>query len=196
MNSPMLAGCALAASAGLNAYIPLLVLAIAGRASDKVDLVRPYGFLGSTLTIVIILALLTIEIIVDKIPRLDYINDLVQSVLRPASGGLILMAITHATRPVNPFVAMVLGLAIAAAVHIYKMLARPGITAATNGLGNPMVSMVEDGLSGVTAITAVLLPILGVAVALVSAWLLRLTYRGARRFGAARISARPSSLRR
>ncbi len=196
LDSPMLAGSALAASAGLNAYAPLLILAIAGRASTKVDLVRPYGFLGSTLCIFILLALLTIEIVVDKIPQTDYINDLIQSVIRPASGALVLMAITRATNPVNPLVALMLGLVLGAAVHIYKMMSRPAITEATNGLANPMVSMVEDALSAITSILAVMLPVLGVLAALVSGFLLRLTYRGARRFGGSRYVAKPSTLRR
>jgi len=191
----MLAGCALAASAGLNAYAPLLVLAIAGRASGNVDLVRPYGFLGSTLSIFIILTLLTIEIVVDKIPRIDYINDLIQSVLRPASGALVFMAITRATNPVNPLVAMLIGLILGASVHVYKMLSRPAITEATNGLGNPMVSMIEDGLSGVTSILAVLMPILGLVSAVASGFLLRFTYRAARRFGRTRIVVKPVTLR-
>lgn len=196
MDSPMLAGCALAASAGLNAYVPLLVLAIAGRATEKVDLVRPYGFLGSTPAIFIILALLTIEIILDKIPRLDSINDLVQSIIRPAAGGLAVMAITRASNPVNPLIAMIIGLVIAAAVHLYKMLSRPAITVATHGLGNPMVSMVEDALSAITSVLAVLVPIAGAASVLASAFLLRWTYRAVRRFGGSRLVARPSTFRR
>jgi hypothetical protein len=192
----MLAGCALAASAGLNAYIPLLVLAIAGSATDKVDLVRPYGFIGSLGGILIILGLLTIDVIVDKIPRLDYFNDLVQSIIRPAAGALALMAITRATSPVNPLVAMIIGLILAGAVHVYKMLNRPAITEATHGLGNPFVSMIEDALSAVTAILAVLLPILGAVAVVVSAYLLRSTYRLVRRFGGSRLIGHPSTLRR
>lgn len=192
----MLAGCALAASAGLNAYIPLLVLAIAGSATDKVDLVRPYGFIGSLGGILIILGLLTIDVIVDKIPRLDYFNDLVQSIIRPAAGALALMAITRASSPVNPLVAMIIGLILAGAVHVYKMLNRPAITKATHGLGNPFVSMIEDALSAITAILAVLLPILGAVAIVVSAYLLRSTYRLVRRFGGSRLVGHPSTLRR
>jgi uncharacterized membrane protein len=192
----MLAGCALAASAGLNAYIPLLALAIAGNATSKVDLVRPYGFLGSFGAILIILALLTIELIVDKIPRLDYFNDLVQSIIRPAAGALALMAITRASDRVNPLVAMIVGLVIAGAVHVYKMMNRPAITEATHGLGNPFVSMIEDALSAVVAILAVLVPFAGAVAAVVSAYLLRSTYRLVRRFGGSRLVARPTTLRR
>ena len=192
----MLAGCALAASAGLNAYAPLLVLAIAGRASDRIDLVRPYGFLGSTLCIFVLLTLLTIEIVVDKIPQTDYINDLVQSIVRPAAAALALMAITRAANPVNPLVAMIIGLSLGAGVHVYKMVSRPAITEATNGLGNPMVSMVEDALSAITSILAVLLPLFGVVAAIGSGFLLRTTYRSARRFGGARSLGKPSTLRR
>lgn len=196
MQSPLLAGFALAASAGLNAYIPLLVLAIAGRASNNVDLVRPYGFLGSTLSIAILLALLTIEIFVDKIPRAASINDLIQSVLRPASGALALMAVTRAANPVNPLVVMIIGLVIASAVHVYKMTSRPAISAATKGLGDPMVSMVEDGLASITAVAAVLLPVAGIVCAIVSGFLLRAAYRIALRFGRSRFIMGPAFLHR
>jgi hypothetical protein len=172
-------GFGLAASAGLNAFIPLLVVALADRISDSFNLGRPYDFLSSSTGIIIILSLLTIEIVVDKIPKADHINDLVQSAIRPASGAVLFMAVVNKGDELHPLVAMFFGLVVAGAVHWYKTTARPAITIQTNGVGNPFVSMVEDAISTVIAVLSVIVPLIGFISALVGLYLLRATYRWA-----------------
>jgi hypothetical protein len=162
VESPFLTGLGLAAPAGLNAYIPLLVLALSDRLSDDVTLEQPYDFLSSTWGIVILLLLLTVEIVVDKIPGLDHANDLLQSVVRPAAGAVLLMAATNDEGIINPVVAMVLGLGVAGGVHAVKTISRPAVTVSTGGMGNPIVSMIEDGVAVLASILAILLPILAV----------------------------------
>ena len=164
MESTFLTGLGLAGPAGLNAYIPLLVLAIADRASDKVNLEQPYDFISSTWGILILLALLTIEIVVDKIPGFDHANDLLQSTIRPAAGAVVLMAVTNEQGVINPVVAMLLGLGTAGAVHAVKTVSRPAVTVSTGGMGNPIVSIIEDGVAIVVSILAIILPILAVIV--------------------------------
>ena len=154
-------GIVLAAAAGLNAYIPLLGLALADRALSSVTLARPYDVLSSTGGIVVLLILLTIEIIVDKIPRLDHINDFINSAIRPASGALCLMAVTSGTGEIKAVFAMLIGLFIAGAVHAYKAISRVKITTLTNGVGNPLVSTVEDFIASSLTLLAVTLPWLG-----------------------------------
>ena len=66
MASVLLTGIGLAAPAGLNAYLPLLIVALAGRFSDLIVLERPYDFIASGWGIAIIVFLLTIELVVDK----------------------------------------------------------------------------------------------------------------------------------
>ena len=58
MHNPILMGFGLAIPAGLNAFIPLLVVALADRISDSFNLIRPYDFLSSTSGILIVLGLL------------------------------------------------------------------------------------------------------------------------------------------
>ena len=164
MESTFLTGLGLAGPAGLNAYIPLLVLAIADRVSDKVNLEQPYDFISSTWGILILLALLTIEIVVDKIPGFDHANDLLQSTIRPAAGAVVLMAVTNEQGVINPVVAMLLGLGTAGAVHAVKTVSRPAVTVSTGGMGNPIVSIIEDGVAIVVSILAIILPILAVIV--------------------------------
>lgn len=182
MEYGFLSGLGLSASAGLNAYIPLLVIALADRLSDDVTLDRPYDFLSSTPGIIIILILLTIETVVDKIPGVDHVNDLIQSAIRPAAGAILMMAATNEGVGINPAIALVLGLIVAGGIHAGKALSRPPITVATGGLGNPVISMIEDAASAVTAIIAVLLPLIVIALIVVCAALLYWSYRRIRRF--------------
>jgi hypothetical protein len=181
VESPFLSGLGLAAPAGLNAYIPLLVLALADRLSNDVTLEQPYDFISSTWGIVILLLLLTIEIVVDKIPGLDHANDLLQSVVRPAAGAVLLMAATNDEGIINPVVAMILGLGVAGGVHAVKTISRPAVTVSTGGMGNPVVSMIEDGVAIVTSILAVLLPILAVITFVLLAFFVFWSYKMVKR---------------
>jgi uncharacterized membrane protein len=160
VGSVLLTGIGLAAPAGLNAYLPLLIVALAGRFTDLIVLERPYDFLSSAWGIAIIVFLLTIELVVDKIPGIDHANDLIQSAIRPAAGAILMMAANSETTELNPVVAMVIGLLIAGAVHIGKATTRPVITVTTGGVGNPVVSMIEDAVAALTAIVALLVPFL------------------------------------
>ncbi|PKO21858.1 MAG: DUF4126 domain-containing protein, partial [Chloroflexi bacterium HGW-Chloroflexi-1] len=70
---------------------------------------------------------------------------------------------------VSPILALICGLLVAGGVHAVKATARPVITATTAGIGNPVVSVIEDVVSGATTIVAVVLP--AVAAAAVLGWL-------------------------
>lgn len=180
MESPFLTGLGLAGPAGLNAYIPLLVLAIADRVTERVNLEQPYDFISSTWGILILLLLLTVEIIVDKIPGFDHANDLLQSVIRPAAGAVLLMAVTNEQGVINPVVAMLLGLGVAGGVHAVKTVSRPAVTVSTGGTGNPIVSMIEDGVAIVASILAILLPIVAVILFVALAILVYWSYKKVR----------------
>ncbi len=177
VDSPVLLGFALASAAGLNAFLPLLIVALADRAATSFNLETPYDFISSSTGIAILLLLLTVELIADKVPRVDHFNDLIQSAIRPAAGAVMFMAVVHPDDNVHPLVAMVLGLVTAGAVHWYKTIARPHITSATGGIGNPIVSLIEDALCGAIAIVALLVPVIGVVAAVAAFAVLRLAYQ-------------------
>jgi len=155
-----LSGLGLAAPAGLNAYLPLLIVALADRFTDAIDVDRPYEFIHSTWGIALLILLVSIEVIVDKIPGVDHLNDLLQTVLRPAAGAFLMMASNSDGGSLNPVVAMLFGLLAAGTVHAVKASARPAVTVSTGGLGNPLVSMAEDGVAAVTALVALVVPLL------------------------------------
>ena len=171
-----LTGAGLAASAGLNAYLPILILALVDRTTSFVDLPTPYNWLSSNLGLLVILLLLPLELIPDKIARIDHISDLIHTAIRPGAAALAFMAVAHQNDDIHLVIALLFGLVIGGAVHWLKATSRPGITDTTNGLGNPIISLLEDVLAGVLALVAVFFPYGLLIVAPVGFWYLNRMY--------------------
>lgn len=183
----MLTGTGLAASAGLNAYIPLLLMGLLSRYTDLIQLPQSWAWLSNGWVLIILGTLLAIEVVADKIPIVDSINDVVQTVIRPTSGGLAFgAASTSETATVqdpasffdtNQWVPIAAGVVIALVVHGAKALSRPVVNAASVGVAAPVVSTGEDFASVAVSLVAIVVPIL-VLVCLVGLilgmwWLLR-----------------------
>ncbi|MEM7119512.1 MAG: DUF4126 domain-containing protein [Chloroflexota bacterium] len=153
----------LSGSAGLNAYIPLLIVAVAARFplnSPWLKLSEPYDQMGSWWAIGILAVLLVIEMLVDKIPAVDTINDVINTFIRPAAGALLFAANANIITDINPILAMGAGLLVAGSVHAAKGTVRPVVTASTAGSGNWAVSLVEDIIAIFMSLLAILLPLL------------------------------------
>lgn len=157
----------LAGSAGLNAYIPLLLVALAARFplnEPLLNLAEPYSVMGSWWAIAIIFVLLVIEMLVDKVPAVDTINDAIQTFVRPAAGAVLFAANANIVNDIHPILALGAGLIVAGSVHAVKGVTRPVVTATTAGTGNWLVSLVEDVVAFFTSILAIFLPILGAII--------------------------------
>jgi len=190
----LLTGTGLAAAAGLNAYIPLLALGLAARFTDLVQLPSGWSWLSNEWVLVILGVLLLIELVADKIPAVDSINDWIQTIVRPASGGLVFGSGAASTTVAvtdpgnffasNQWVSIAIGVAIALVVHLAKMLVRPALNALSAGLAAPVVSTFEDVGSLVMTVFAIIIPVLvivsivGLAVAV---WLIIRRARKTRR---------------
>lgn len=160
----------LAGSAGLNAYIPLLLVALAARFplnDPLLNLMEPYNVMGSWWAIGIISVLLVIEMLVDKVPAIDTVNDVIQTFVRPAAGAVLFAANANIVNDVHPVLALGAGLIVAGSVHAVKGVARPVVTATTAGTGNWLVSLVEDIVAFFTSILAIFLPVLGMLLLVV-----------------------------
>jgi hypothetical protein len=188
LNSGIFAGIGLAAACGWNTFTPLLVLALADRITGGDLLNRPFDFISSVGGILFFLAMMTVELVADKIPRLDHLLDILGSVLRPTTGALCFMAITEHDSSMHPILAMMLGLVVGGVVHWDKVQRRIHLAQESVGLGTPFVSLVEDFASMITAICALLLGIVGPAAALVNWLIVRATYRWGANFGKATIA--------
>ncbi len=166
----LLTGAGLAVAAGLNAYIPLLILGLAGRFLDFVDLPAQWQWLSNPWVLVILGVLLVIEIVADKIPVVDSVNDWIQLFVRPVAGGIAFGTGSSSGTAVvedpaqfftsNAWVPIAIGIVLALATHIGKSVSRPALNAASVGAAAPVVSTAEDIGSVVLSFLALLLPVL------------------------------------
>lgn len=157
-----LSGIALAAPAGLNAYVPLLGVALAER-FGWLALREPFDILGEWWMIALIVVLLLIEVLADKIPAVDHVNDAIQTFVRPAAGG-ILAASTSGAGTLGTIALVVIGVLLAGSVHAAKAVTRPAVNATTGGAGAPVVSAVEDVGAIVLTVLAIAVPVLALIV--------------------------------
>jgi hypothetical protein len=164
----LLTGAGLASAAGLNAGLPLLVLGALARWTGLVELPVGWTWLADDRVLVLLGVLVVLDVVADKVPGLDHVNDLVQTVVRPTAGGLAFgagvgaqtVAVAEPGTSAPTWVAVGAGVALALVVHAFKALARPLVNASTAGLGGPVVSVLEDATSLALTVAAILLPLL------------------------------------
>lgn len=172
-----LTGIGLSAAAGLNAYIPFLLVALLARFTDLVTLPSGLAWMESWWAIGVGAVLLLADVVLDKIPAVDTVNDAVQTFIRPATGGIVFAATSAAEQleasswfQDNPWLPIAAGVAVAGLVHAGKAAARPVVNAGTGGLGAPVVSTLEDGASIGLSLVAVFLPVLVLVVLALGIW--------------------------
>lgn len=174
----------LSGSAGLNAYIPLLIVALAGRFplnDPLIELSAPYNVLSSPWVIAVLVILLAIEMLVDKIPAVDTLNDGIQTFVRPAAGAILFAGSSNMIADLNPVLGVLAGVLVAGSVHATKGVVRPVVTATTAGTGNWAVSIVEDLTATAVSLMAIFLPILAGLVVVIVAILMFMIFRRFRR---------------
>ena len=169
--SNILTSFGLSASAGLNAYIPLLIVALMARFTNLIHLNQPFDVLANGWVIGVLVVLTAVEAVADKIPAVDTVYNILQSLARPAAGAILFAASSRVVTDVHPALALVCGLLVAGSVHAVKTVARPVITAATGGVGNPVVSTAEDVVSGTVTLASILMPLLALVIIVIGIWL-------------------------
>ncbi|QZT61589.1 DUF4126 domain-containing protein [Mycolicibacterium austroafricanum] len=176
----LLTGFGLATAAGLNAYIPLLSLGLLARFTDLVTLPAGWAWLENGWVMALVAVLLVVEVVADKVPALDSVNDVIQTFVRPTAGGIVFGSGTAAqtaavTDPgafaqTGQWVPVVIGVVVALVVSLTKSTVRPAANVATAGVAAPVLSTVEDIVSVGLVFIAILLPVLVLVVAGALAW--------------------------
>jgi len=149
----------LAAAAGLNAYIPLLAVALLARFTDWIQPAPPYDTLTHPAIIGLLLVLASIEFLADKIPAADAANDLLQTAIRPAAGAILFGAQTGAIRELHPVLALACGLLIAGRIYGLKATLRRAVQVGALPLApltTPLLSLLEDWAALVLSLIALL----------------------------------------
>jgi hypothetical protein len=155
----------LSASAGLNAYLPLLIVALMARFTDWIKLASPWDAMSSWWVIAVLVVLGVVEFFADKIPVVNHINDGIQTVIRPIAGAILFAASANVITDIHPILAMIAGLFVAGTVHTVKAVAvRPAVTATTAGTANISMSIAEDVVATTLSIASVVVPVLTAAL--------------------------------
>ena len=151
----------LSASAGLNAYIPLLTVALLAKYTKLIQLNETWEPMTSWWVIGVLIFLSLIEFFADKIPAVNHVNDAIQTFIRPAAGAIVFAATSTQGVEVSPMLSLIAGLLVAGGVHAVKALAiRPAVTATTGGIANVGVSVAEDITSTAVSFLSIILPVI------------------------------------
>jgi len=180
---PLLLGLGLASATGLKTFLPLLMLSAAARFDwFGVSLNQQVGWLGSDAALIALGVATAVELAADKIPIVDHALSAVGTVARPAAGALATYAVLgHADPTFAAIAALIVGAPAALAMHTAQSGTRLASTATTGGLGNPIVSFVEDLLAFLTVLIAFVAPLLIPLVLVLLFWLIWRLMKAARR---------------
>jgi large-conductance mechanosensitive channel len=159
-------GLGLSTAAGFNAYLPLLITGILARTTDLITLAAPFDRLEEPVVLGAITAIGVIDFVGDKVPPVDHVLHAVGLVVAPVAGAVLALSATSDT-DVLPAVALIIGVLAAEATQGARASVRPLSTATTGGIGNPVLSLGEDGLSATLSFAAIIVPL--VALVLVAA---------------------------
>jgi hypothetical protein len=155
---PLTLGVMLAATAGLRAFLPLLLVSALGF-TGAVELSGPVAFLAHPAAVLTFTTGVLFEVAADKIPFVDHLVDMIGTVIRPLAGALVGTSLIAGSEPlVTAVMGMAAGGTVAGLTHLGKATTRVGSTATTGGTGSPVLSTIEDviavGVGGAAALLA------------------------------------------
>lgn len=177
--SGLLSAFGLSTAAGLNAYIPLLVVGLLARYTDLIALGRPFDMLENPIVLLVIAVLALLDFIGDKIPAVDHVLHAIGLVVAPIAGAIVALAANSDANSISPLLVAICGVLLAGSTQVARASARPLATATTAGVANPVLSFLEDGVSAVLSVLAVFLPVLAFLLVILFAFLMILLFRRA-----------------
>ena len=140
-----------------------------------------------------LLALLTVaDFVGDKIPAVDHVLHTIGTVVAPVSGAVLFTGQTGVEDDVPTLVAALLGAGTAESIHAGRAAIRPLSTIGTGGVGNPVLSLLEDAGSALLTLAAFVVPVLALLLVVALAVAIVLAWRRARRRRLGRMSSAPS----
>ncbi len=189
---PALLGLGLASATGLRTFLPLLMLSLAAHFGlFGIELNDRMAWLADWPAIAALGTAAVIEFTGDKIPVVDHGLNVLGAFTRPVAGAVAAGSVFAGVDPTTAAIAgVIIGAPTALAFNAAQGGARLTSTATTGGIGNPILSFIEDLLSFVMVVLAFLAPIL---VPVLMVVLAVLVFRLARRMRA-RMDARETTL--
>jgi hypothetical protein len=184
-------GAGLASAAGVRAFIPLALAAL----FFQTGLVEPnatylgIGENGSWLTAAMVFSTLALlEIILDKLPGLESVFNLVMAPVRSAAGALVAAWTVGTSMDAGVLIWFALGAVIAGTVAVLKILLRPRASTASAGVSAGSLSIFEDLVAFAGSGTGFFVPLLPLLpVAFLLFFFFRISKRRGRKYGGLRI---------
>lgn len=154
----VLVGLGLAAACGFRVFVPVLVLAVAGRA-EMVELGQDWSWLSSWGAIIALGTAATLEVCGYWIPWVDHALDTIASPAAVIAGTIVAASQMADLSPMLKWsAALIAGGGLAGIVQIATVTTRAASSAITGGVGNPVVSSGETAMAGVLSIGAIIVP--------------------------------------
>lgn len=172
-------GIGLATATGFRVFLPLFFVSLASY-FNWLPLSDSWAWLGSVSALIVLGIAMLVEILAYYIPFIDNLLDTISIPLATVAGTMLFASqFSEANQIVQWGLGIIAGGGTAATISSTMTGLRAGSSASTGGLGNPVVSTVENTGSIVMSIIALVLPIFGIILVVV---LLYYIFRYGRKF--------------
>ena len=148
----------LAGAAGLNAGVPLLTLGLLWR-FNNLALNPSFEFLGSTPMLIFVGVFCLIDVVVDKLPRIDHVWHICGMFVYPFAGALCFASQPDIGQRLSGPIALMLGALLAGSIHLARAVLRPKEHARQVLARSPALSAIEDVVAGALTALALTIPI-------------------------------------
>ena len=153
-------GIGLAAVTGLRTFLPMFVVALAGKL-DWLPLSERFEWLGTWPAVIVFGVAVVVELLADKVPVVDHVLDMLQVWVKPVAGAILATAVLTDLAPLEATaLGIIAGGSTAGLIHLAKAKVRLLSTVVTSGIANPILSLIEDLAALVGAIAAITVPFL------------------------------------
>jgi hypothetical protein len=162
-------GIGLSAACGFRIFVPLLCLSAAAHFQlGGVQLAPAFQWIASTPALIAFGAATIAEIAAYYVPWVDNLLDTIAVPLATVAG---IVATASVVTDIDPFrkwtLAIIAGGGVATTTQLATTKARVTSSATTGGLGNPVLATIENGISAVLSILAVVWPIVAFVLAII-----------------------------
>ena len=142
-------------ASGINLYAVTVILGLAGRLgwADIPDV------LTRTDVLIVAAILYSIEFVGDKIPYLDNLWDVANTVIRPLGAAALGAVLAGQSESIGAALGGLVAGALALSAHSTKATTRAAVNTSPEPFSNSVVSVAEDGLASGLTVAAIVAPI-------------------------------------
>ncbi|HEY5650044.1 MAG TPA: DUF4126 domain-containing protein [Acidimicrobiia bacterium] len=142
-------------ASGINLYAVTVILGLAGR-MGWADIPE---VLTRTDVLIVAAVLYSIEFVGDKIPYLDNLWDVANTVIRPLGAAALGAVLAGESESIGAALGGLVAGALALSAHSTKATTRAAVNTSPEPFSNSIVSIAEDGLASGLTVAAIVAPI-------------------------------------